>query len=314
MPTSDPRIEQAGSGYYEGGDPYLPQPDTERETSAATDRLTAGLDALESPQRGRRRIDPSTVIAPIIAVLVILLVWQVLVWMHVKPPSQLPSPATVWSRMADGLGWSTAAGAAWTSLARGLVGFVVSVVLGTVIGLAVGRISLLRKAIRPILAGLQSLPSVAWVPAGVLWFGTSNATMYAVVLLGAVPSIAMGMITGLDHVPPVFGQVGTVLGATRTEMVRFILLPAALPTFFAGVKQGWAFAWRALMAAELIVAGTSLGLGQLLNAGRTEQDMALVFGSTLLVLAVGVIVELGLFGPVERYILSRRGITPAASR
>ncbi|KWX09388.1 sulfate ABC transporter permease, partial [Carbonactinospora thermoautotrophica] len=175
---------------------------------------------------------------------------------------------------------------------------------------AVARFRTLRTAIGPVLSGLQSLPSVAWVPAAIIWFGLSDATIYTVVLLGAVPSIANGLVAGLDQVPPLFLRVGRTLGARGLASVRHVLLPAALPGYVAGLKQGWAFSWRSLMAAELIAISPDLGpgLGQLLEVGRELSDMSLVVAAILLILLVGIGIELFVFAPVERRILHGRGL------
>ena len=203
----------------------------------------------------------------------------------------------------------------WTSLHRGVIGFAMSIVLGTALGLVVARVSWLRAAIGPLLTGLQSLPSVAWVPAAVIWFGLSDAAIYAVVLLGAVPSIANGLVSGVDQVPPLFLRVGRVLGMGSWGQIRHVLLPAALPGYLAGLRQGWAFAWRSLMAAELIVTSTKLGfgLGQLLNQGRDLSDMPQVLAAIILIFIVGVGIELLFFRPAERAVLRSRGLAPASA-
>jgi NitT/TauT family transport system permease protein len=198
----------------------------------------------------------------------------------------------------------------WTSLSRGMLGFAVSVCIGTPLGLLVARVPLVRAAIGPVFSGLQSMPSVAWVPPAIIWFGLSNATIYAVVLLGAVPSIANGLVSGVDQVQPIYLQAGRTLGATGLRGVRHVLLPAALPGYLAGLKQGWAFAWRSLMAAELIASSPALGLGlgQALENARDQQDMPTVLATIILILLVGIGVELVLFSPLERWILRSRGL------
>src|SRR6185295_14547447 len=138
------------------------------------------------------------------------------------------------------------------SLRRGGLGFLASLAIGTPLGLFIARVRPVRRAIGPLISGLQSLPSVAWVPAAIIWFGLSDAAIYAVVLLGAVPSIANGLLAGFDQVPPLLDKVGRVLGLSTIGRIRHVLLPAALPGYLAGLKQGWAFSWRSLMAAELI--------------------------------------------------------------
>jgi NitT/TauT family transport system permease protein len=240
-------------------------------------------------------------------------VWQMAYLAELKPPYALPSPAdvaeTFWTTVQDG----RAAEAVWTSLSRGAVGFAMSLVIGTLLGLAMWWSTWLRRAIGPIVSGLQSLPSVAWVPAAIIWFGLTDAAIYTVVLLGAVPSIANGLITGMKQVPPLFDRVGRVLGLSALGRIRYVLLPAALPGYLGGLRQGWAFAWRSLMAAELITYAPQLGqgLGQLLNIGRELSQMSLVITSITLILFVGVAIELLIFAPLERRVLNRRGLTTA---
>ncbi len=283
-----------------------------------TRAVGAGLDALEGaaqpapgPSAGRRFV--RTVLPPVVFLAALVGVWQLAYLAEVKPPYALPGPAQVaevfWASLVDG----RAAGAIWTSLSRGGLGFAMSLVVGTLLGLAMWWSTWLRRAIGPIVSGLQSLPSVAWVPAAIIWFGLTDATIYAVVLLGAVPSIANGLLSGMKQVPPLFDRVGRVLGLSGLGRTRYVLLPAALPGYLGGLRQGWAFAWRSLMAAELITYSPALGqgLGQLLNLGRELQQMSLVITSIGLILAVGIAIELLVFAPIERRVLTRRGLTTA---
>jgi NitT/TauT family transport system permease protein len=149
------------------------------------------------------------------------------------------------------------------------------------------------------------------VPAAIIWFGISDRAIYFVILLGAVPSIANGLVAGIDQIPPLYLRVGRVLGARGLSAARHVVIPAALPGYLAGLKQGWAFSWRSLMAAELIAHSESLGLGLggFLDDGRQLNDMAIVATGILVILAVGVGIELALFAPVERRVLRRRGLT-----
>ena len=273
--------------------------------------VESGLDALELPTRPKRGTGLLTrAIPPLAAVGFLLLVWQSLVWAEVKPEYVLPSPGGVLTSLTDQWSQGNIVEAVWTSGHRGVLGFLASVAIATPLGLAIGRVKYLRLAFSPLLSGLQSLPSVAWVPAAIIWFGLTDAAIYAVVLLGAVPSIANGLISGLNQIPPLYLRVGNVLGATGLARVRHVLLPAALPGYVSGLKQGWAFSWRSLMAAELITYSPELGLGlgQLLDTGRQLSDMSLVFASILVILFVGIIVEMCLFAPLERWVLRRRGL------
>ncbi|HEX5492987.1 MAG TPA: ABC transporter permease [Mycobacteriales bacterium] len=279
------------------------------------DSLERGLDALTT-------VDPSArpwwsralrrVVPPCVAVGLVLLAWQGLVWARVKPEYLFPSPADTWSTLGEQARSGVLFRAIWLSLSRGLFGFGIGVLVGTPLGLLVARVRSVGAAVRPVLSGLQSLPSVAWVPAAVIWFGLSSGAIYAVILLGSVPSIANGMASGLGQVPPLYGRVGRVLGASGLRSARYILLPAALPGYLAGLKQGWAFSWRSLMAAELITQSPRLGtgLGQLLNTGREFSDISLVFAMIITILVVGIAVDQCVFAPAERGMLRRRGLAP----
>ena len=213
------------------------------------------------------------------------------------------------STVADGSIWSIT----WTSVHRAVLGFAASVVIATPLGLLVAKVPVVRSAIGPLLAGMQSLPSVAWVPAAVLWFGLTDATIYFVVLLGAIPSIANGLVAGIDQVPPILPRVGQVMGAGPLDSARLILLPAALPGYLAGTKQGWAFSWRSLMAAEIIATSPQLGvgLGAYLKHGSDFNSIPGVIAAIFLILLVGVGIELLVFRPLERRVLRTRGLAPA---
>ncbi|WP_447040705.1 ABC transporter permease [Streptomyces sp. DSM 118878] len=277
--------------------------------------LEAGLDALESqagPVRTPvRQVLVQKVLPPLSAVLLILVVWQALVSFGiVDDPSKLPSPSAVWDEVRDAWLQGTLLDYIWTSVSRGLLGFLLALVIGTPLGLIVARVRFIRAAIGPILSGLQSLPSVAWVPPAVLWLGLDNKMMYAVILLGAVPSIANGLVSGVDQVPPLFLRAGRTLGATGLRHTWHIVLPAALPGYLAGLKQGWAFSWRSLMAAEIIASSPELGigLGQLLENGRNASSMPMIFLAILLILVVGIAIDLLIFSPLERRVLRGRGL------
>ena len=291
--------------------------DLRRDSNVAEDRaVVAGLDALDSAgsrpaDRRRGRALVRSVLPPVVFLALLVGVWQLVYVAKLKPSYALPGPAdvasTFWSTVLDG----RALEAVWTSLSRGALGFALSLVIGTLLGLAMWASRWLRAAIGPIVSGLQSLPSVAWVPAAIIWFQLTDAAIYSVVLLGAIPSIANGLLTGMKQVPPLFDRVGRVLGLSALGRIRYVLLPAALPGYLGGLRQGWAFAWRSLMAAELITYSPKLGLGlgQLLDIGRELSQMSLVITAIALILVVGIAIELLVFAPIERGVLARRGLT-----
>ncbi len=294
-------------------DKTLTLPNSQADSRA----FEAGLDALETPtlppRPGAGSVFTRSVLPPLVAVVAFVVLWQLAYSAGLKPSYALPSPRDVLAVFDQTVRDGRAANAISISVSRGALGFLASLVVGTVLGLAMWRSRWLRAALGPFVSGLQSLPSVAWVPAAIIWFGLSDAAIYAVVLLGAVPSIANGLLAGFDQVPPLLDKVGRVLGLGTIGRIWHVLLPAALPGYLAGLKQGWAFSWRSLMAAELITYSPALGigLGQQLNIGRELNAMDLVIASIILILVVGVAIELLVFAPLERRVLRARGLTVA---
>lgn len=287
-------------------------PETLRTADADADAV-AGLDALDTPTVSRTplwRRALGTTVPPVLTLVVVIVAWQVLWASAIFPEFKVPAPGAVFDQFAevvvDGSVWSIT----WTSVGRAIVGFLVAVAIATPLGLLVAKVPFVRTAIGPLLSGMQSLPSVAWVPAAVLWFGLTDATIYFVVLLGSVPSIANGLVSGIDQVPPILSRVGDVMGAGRLASARLIMLPAALPGYLSGCKQGWAFAWRSLMAAEIIATSPQLGvgLGAYLKEGSDVNNIAGVISAIVLILIVGVGIELLVFRPLERRVLQTRGL------
>lgn len=300
----------------------MPPTAEQKERTARAATLTEGLDRLDSapvplpaPGGKARRLATrlrGAVAAPALSALALLLLWQGAYGLGLS--AALPSPAAV----ATSLGDARRDGVLWPalghSLLRTVAGFAVSVVLGTLLGLLIHRVRAVRGALAPGLSALQSLPAAGLVPLGVIFFGESEKAVYAVVLLGAVPSVALGVAGALGQIPPLLLRAGRSMGATGPSLVRHILLPAALPGLVAALRQGWTFGWRALMTAELITATPLPGVGRLLNSGKEHDDTALVLAAVLLVLTVGIAMESALFTPVERRVLRARGLLPGTAR
>ena len=292
-----------------------PAKPTDAATPHAEDlrSLEAGLDRLQMttdrPSSRWRRVTAS-VLPPVIFVLVLIVIWQLYVVIAQPRPDIIPGPLDVLGALGSAWESGRLQEAVLTSLERGIVGFLIAIVVGTPIGLLLAEVRPLRRAVGPIISGLQVLPSVAWVPAAIIWFGLSDATVYFVILMGAIPSIVNGLIAGVDQVPPQLRRVGTVLGATKLQLATAVILPAALPGYLAGLKQGWAFSWRSLMAAEIIAVGGTIGfgLGSMLQQSRELADLAGVLGTILVILFIGILIELLFFGPLERRMLQRRGL------
>ena len=300
MPHETTVVEQRPSGR---------RPPARKTCAASRPASTGCRRSADHPTSRWRRITAS-VLPPVIFVAVLIVVWQLYVVIAQPRPDIVPGPLDVLGAL--GAAWESGRlqEAVVTSLERGIVGFLIAIVVGTPIGLLLAEVRPLRRAIGPIISGLQVLPSVAWVPAAIIWFGLSDATVYFVILMGAIPSIVNGLIAGVDQVPPQLRRVGTVLGATKVQLATAVILPAALPGYLAGLKQGWAFSWRSLMAAEIIAVGGTIGfgLGSMLQQSRELADLAGVLGTILVILFIGILIELLFFGPLERRMLQRRGL------
>jgi NitT/TauT family transport system permease protein len=196
---------------------------------------------------------------------------------------------------------------------RAVVGFGLALVIGTVVGALAARVRVLRVAIGSMITGLQTMPSIAWFPFAILLFKLSEGAITFVVVLGAAPSIANGLINGIDHIPPILLRAGRVMGARGSAMLRHVVLPAALPSFIGGLKQGWAFAWRSLLAGELLVLiPGQVSLGQRLQFEREFNDAAGVISVMIIIFAIGVLIDALLFGTIERKIRRRYGLVDEA--
>ena len=280
------------------------------------DRELAGLDQLElelpEPPSRRRRAWSATW-PKIAAVAIVAAVWQVVVWSGWKPTSVLPGPGAALRAMWDQ--HSVILSGSLTTLRRGIEYYLLALVIGTVVAVLVTRSRVLRTAISPLITGMQTMPSVAWVPFALVVFGVGTARpIMFVAILGTAPAIAVGTISGIDAVPPTLLRAGAILGATGVDRYRYVVLPASLPGYVAGMKQGWAFLWRSLMAGELIanVPGTH-SLGQLLTAYQDQLVMADVIATMIAILIIGLVMDTVVFSRLERAVLARRGLTGGAA-
>jgi NitT/TauT family transport system permease protein len=275
----------------------------------------AGLDALETqriegPSISRRLW--ASAWPKLLAVGIFIALWQAVVLSGWKPIYVLPGPADVFSELWAELQKPTLWAAIAITLRRAAVGFVLALLIGLAIGSLVARFAVLRAAIGSLITGLQTMPSIAWFPLSVLLFKLSEEAITFVVILGAAPSIANGVIHGIDHIPPVLTRAGRVLGARGIDMYRHVILPAALPSVVAGLKQGWAFAWRSLMAGELIVTiANKASLGQLLQVNRDLADARGLLAVMIVILVIGILLDALVFGQLERRIRVKRGLVGA---
>jgi NitT/TauT family transport system permease protein len=190
-----------------------------------------------------------------------------------------------------------------------VIGYALALLIGSIIGALVSRIPPLRAAVGSIISGLQTMPSIAWFPFAIILFGANTSAILFVMALGAAPSIANGLITGVDYTPPLLLRAGRTMGLRRVALYRHLILPASLPAYVAGLKQGWAFSWRSLMAGELLVliVGQAPSLGILLNTAQDNQDLSGAIAIMIVILLIGIVVDT-VFTKVDLSIRRRRGL------
>jgi NitT/TauT family transport system permease protein len=275
-----------------------------------------GLDALETPSAPSRPLALRvwSVTWPKVAAAVVAVgVWQLVVWSGWKPEHVLPGPADVFATLRTRFADGTIPEATWITMQRAIYGFAIALGIGVAVGSVVSRIRVARVAFGSFITGLQTMPSIAWFPAAILLFGLNEQAIFFVVVLGAAPSIANGLISGVDHIPPLWLRAGRVLGAEGLTLFRHVVLPASLPSFVAGLKQGWAFAWRSLMAGELLVViAERPSLGFQLQFARELNNAQVLYATMVVILVIGIVVDGLVFGQLERSIRRRRGLLEPA--
>jgi NitT/TauT family transport system permease protein len=283
-----------------------------KDVPGYVERLTY-LESLEAPsadQRGRRLATRLWGGAwPVaLAIAIVLVLWQLVAlsgWKKAIFPAPGPTLANLWDQLRTGLLWHAIA----TTAERAVIGFALAVLIGAVVGAVVSRIKPLRSAVGSLITGMQTLPSIAWFPFAIILFGVSTQAILFVIILGAAPSVANGLIAGVDYTPPLLLKAGAMMGLRRISLYRHLILPASLPAFVAGLKQGWAFAWRSLMAGELLVIiANQPSLGVLLSTDQDQSDLESATAIIIVILILGVIVD-QLFGLADRGIRRRWGLT-----
>lgn len=221
----------------------------------------------------------------------------------------MPSPEDVLATFVRGIRDGSFLFGTLVSLRRIAIGYGISLVLGLSLGLAIGRFRLLEDTVGSLVFGLQTIPSICWLPFAILWFGLSEKAILFVVVMGALLSIVIATDDGVKNTPPLLVRAGRTMGMSGLRLYTRVVLPSALPAIVSGMKLGWSFAWRSLMAGELLF--VSAGLGQLLTIGRDLNDMSLVIAVMILIVGVGLAIERLVFGTAERAIRRRWGFVGA---
>ncbi len=247
----------------------------------------------------------------ILFLIILIAFWQFLYvaatdWLELAKPYAVPHPAGVVESTGTLLKNGTLFAAVAKSMLRVLIGFLISMVIGVLFGILIIQSEYFARNLKPLLLGIQTLPSICWVPFAILWFGLKESAIIFVVVMGSVFSISLAVESGIKEVPPIYIKAAKTMGVTSGRMYTKVIFPAALPSFVAGMKQAWSFAWRALMSGEVMSA--SVGLGYTLMMGRDLADINQVMTVMLVIILIGIIIDKGIFSSIENHILKQRGL------
>lgn len=236
----------------------------------------------------------------------LVLIWEAVSRAGVWPSYIFPSPTQVAEAFVWGFRDQTFIFGMIASFQRIVIGFTLSLILGISLGLLIGRFKLLDETIGSLMTALQVLPSICWLPLAILWFGLNERAIQFVVIMGAFLSIAIATDGGIRNIPPIYIRAAKTMGIKGMALYRRVIVPAALPSIVTGMKLGWSFAWRSLMAGELLF--VSVGLGHLLQAGRELNDIAQVVAVMLMIMCIGLIFDRLIFAELEKKIRLKWGV------
>ena len=237
---------------------------------------------------------------------ILVAIWQVVAESNIWPNEIFPSPLEV----AEDLAYSAADGSLFygigTSMLRLIVGLAIAISGGIVLGIFMARIETVNQTVGSLVLGLQSIPSIAWVPLALIWFGISDAGIIFVTAIGAIFAVTINTYTGVKNIDPHYVEAARNMGAKGSQLITNVLIPAAFPYMISGFKQGWAFAWRGVIGAEILF--SFLGLGFLLNVGRQTIDVSQVIAVMLVIMIIGTVVDTFVFKRIENKVMSRWGL------
>ena len=236
----------------------------------------------------------------------LLLVWAIVAQKHIWDPTLFPGPLQVAKTVSEQFHSGALITAVATSLRRVLLGYSISLVIGVPLGILLARKKNLEVTLGSLVSGLQSLPSICWLPLALLWFGLNDTAILFVVVAGSLVSITVAVHDGVKNLSPTYVKAAQTMGTRPIRIYTEVLLPASLPAILTGAKLGWGYAWRALMSGELLFG--SLGLGQMLMLGRELGDMSQVISVMIVIMALGLLTDRVIFGSLERHVRRRWGL------
>ncbi len=247
-----------------------------------------------------------TIWKKIVFYVILIAIWQVVAESNIWPNEIIPSPLEI----AEDLAYSAMDGRLFygiaTSMWRLIVGLAIAICGGIVLGIFMARIETVNQTVGSLVLGLQSIPSIAWVPLALIWFGVSDGGIIFVTAIGAIFAVTINTYTGVKNIDPHYIEAARNMGAKGSQLVTHVLIPAAFPYMISGFKQGWAFAWRGVIGAEILF--SFLGLGFLLNVGRQTIDVSQVIAVMVVIMVIGMIVDGIVFKRVENKVMSRWGL------
>ncbi len=238
---------------------------------------------------------------------VLTAVWWFLYFLKIWPSWVLPSPGSVFAKIWSGLIDFSLFSGMFISLGRVVFGFVLSFIFGTFIGFLISKNFWLKKYFKPLVLGLQTLPSICWLPLALLWFGLNEKAIIFVIIMGTVLSVTISVESAIANISPNYIKAGLILGANKINLYKYIVFPAILPSYVNAARQGWSFAWRSLMSGEMLF--ITVGLGQLLMLGRELNDMSQVIAVMLIIIVVGAFFDQAVFAGIEKQIRLKWGLT-----
>lgn len=237
--------------------------------------------------------------------ILLIVVWELIARLGIWPPYIFPSPSTVGQTLFEGIVHGNDLPAIRDSLGRLLIGYFISIAIGLTVGMMMAQSELFNNTVGVLVLGLQTLPSICWLPLAILWFGLNERAILFVVIFGTLFSVAQSVEAGVRNTAPIYERAGRNLGAKGLELYLRVVLPAALPAIVTGMKLGWSFAWRSLMAGELLY--SLPGLGNLLMMGRELNDMGQVMAVMIIIIALGWFTDQFIFGWLEERVNERWG-------
>ena len=232
-------------------------------------------------------------------------IWQLTFMLGIFPRVLLPSPAMVAQSFAQ-MGFSLITNIAWT-MWRLLIGFSISIMLGVGIGLVMVKFKDFGKTMSSFAVGLQSFPSIAWVPFSILFIGLNDFGILFVVIMSSVFSVMLATYSGIRNIPPLYVSAARNMGASGLPLFRYVMLPAATPSLIIGLTQAWSFAWHALIGAEILMSAF-LGLGHILDVGREFQLMDQIIASMITIFAIGLVFDRLVFSKIANKVRDRWGL------